>query len=69
MVGVGPGRRWSPVAWHASEEIAPGMDRIRLACAGSICAQVWERSNEYRFVWDEDKGMWRLDRRTHVPGG
>lgn len=45
------------------------MDRIRMACAGSVCAQVWERTNEYRFVWDEDKGMWRLDRRTHVPGG
>jgi hypothetical protein len=55
--------------WLDHEEAGPSLDRLRLACAGGVCAQVFDRSQEYRFVWDEARSLWRVDRRVHVEGG
>jgi hypothetical protein len=68
MASLG-GRRWVVVFWLDHDEAGPNLDRLRLACAGGVCAQVFDRDQEYRFVWDADRSMWRMDRRSHVAGG
>jgi hypothetical protein len=55
--------------WVESTNLGDGLDRLNLMCNGGVCAQVFERGNEYRIVWDDSRSMWRVDRRTHVPGG
>ena len=68
VAGVG-GRRWQVVCYFEHTPVGEDLDRIHMMCSGNVCSQVFERSSEYRHLWDEARQLWRMDRRIHVPGG
>lgn len=50
--------------WLSATEVAPG--RWKLDAPPESYAL--DARYEYRTVFDADRGLWRIDKRVHVPG-
>lgn len=54
--------------WFSSESFGVDGDHL-VGAVPSPHHFALDRDKDYRVTWDREKGLWRLDVRTHVDGG
>lgn len=62
--GPGSGRRWSPQYWIEGDEVSPGVWILQRPPGSGFKEEL-----EYRFVFDRERRLWRVDARVYVQGG
>lgn len=62
--GPGSGRRWATQYWVQGEE---GTEKRWVLQRPPGTG--FNEGMEYRFVFDRDRRLWRVDARVYVPGG
>ncbi|MGB7982878.1 MAG: hypothetical protein WCF36_19010 [Candidatus Nanopelagicales bacterium] len=68
---AGSGRRWVALYWVSSEQMTETLHRVVPFPNGTsgTGVAVLDKLYEYRFCFDVERGMWRVDRRRTAPGG